>query len=68
MENARRKIVSKNLNMIVVNRVGGAGSGFEGNKNQATILMKYGTAKRLPLMKKTSLASAILGYAVKAGR
>lgn len=68
MENARRKMTSKNLDLIVVNRVGVAGSGFEDNKNRATILMKYGAVKRLPLMKKTSLASAILGCVIKADR
>lgn len=60
LKNALRKMKNKNLDMIVANRVGKKSSGFESDFNQATVLTKDGTQKRLPPMTKKKMAKKIL--------
>lgn len=60
IENARRKMISKNLDMIVVNRVGKKGTGFESDTNRALLIPIKGDQKALPLMTKKKLAAKIL--------
>ncbi len=59
-ENARKKLLSKNLDLIVANNVVEPGAGFEVDTNRATLIDKMGKIEGLPLMPKTQLASKIL--------
>lgn len=68
IKNARRKIILKNLDLIVVNRIGIGGTGFESDQNEATILMSRGGKRRFPRMKKAFLAGKILDLAIIANR
>ena len=59
LENSRKKLAKKNLDMIVANNVKVSGAGFQGDTNVITILTKEGM-KQLPLMSKLEAADAIL--------
>lgn len=61
-ENARRKLVAKNADMLVANRIGVADSGFAGVNNTAFIIDAYGKAEALPTMPKADLAWRILDW------
>jgi phosphopantothenoylcysteine decarboxylase / phosphopantothenate---cysteine ligase len=60
--NAKKKLKDKNLDMIVANDVTGAGAGFDGDTNVATILDRGGGVRALPLMSKDELAEQIFDY------
>jgi phosphopantothenoylcysteine decarboxylase/phosphopantothenate--cysteine ligase, prokaryotic len=60
LENARKKIVKKNLDMIVANDVTVEGAGFAADTNIVTIINKAGEATTLPLMSKEDVAAAII--------
>jgi phosphopantothenoylcysteine decarboxylase/phosphopantothenate--cysteine ligase len=55
----RRKLVDKNLDLIVVNEVGKAGTGFEADTNRAAILAREGEDIPLQVWTKRALAGAI---------
>ncbi len=59
-DNARKKLEAKNLDMIVANRIGEAGSGFEADTNKVTLLYRDGREERLPVMAKDALAHELL--------
>ncbi len=59
LENAKGKLVKKNLDMIVANNVKEAGAGFGGDTNLVTLLTKD-TITPLPLLSKTEVAEKIL--------
>ncbi|MGN0779491.1 MAG: phosphopantothenoylcysteine decarboxylase, partial [Aristaeellaceae bacterium] len=59
LENARRKLDRKNLDMIVANDVSKPGAGFNVDTNIATLLTRDG-ATECPLQQKTQLAHTIL--------
>lgn len=59
-ENARKKLVDKNLDIIVGNIVGNPYSGFGTDTNTATFFYKDGTAEALESMDKTALAHVLL--------
>ena len=61
--NARRKLRRKNLDLIVVNRIGGEGEGFEADTNRALVLGHDGRKVELPLMSKGDMAGVILDLA-----
>lgn len=61
--NARKKLLKKNLDMIVANRIGGEGEGFEADTNRALILDREGRRSDLPLMSKGEMARVILDLA-----
>jgi phosphopantothenoylcysteine decarboxylase / phosphopantothenate---cysteine ligase len=61
--NARRKLRRKNLDMVVANRIGVAGEGFEADTNRALVLRRSGRPVELPLMSKERMAEAILDLA-----
>jgi phosphopantothenoylcysteine decarboxylase/phosphopantothenate--cysteine ligase len=63
-ENARRKLVSKSLDLIVMNNPTREGSGFGGDTNVVTLLAPDGTVERLPRMPKIQVAHAILDRVV----
>ena len=59
IENAREKLVSKNLDMIVANDVSAPQAGFRCDTNIVKILYKTGEIEELPCMPKEDLASLI---------
>lgn len=63
LRNARKKLRGKNLDLIVANRIGVAGEGFEAETNRALVLDRRGRRTQLPLMTKEALASVILDLA-----
>ena len=65
MENARRKLLEKNLDFIVVNDVMRSDAGFGVDTNQVKILHSSGEIKDLPLVSKEEVAGMILDEVVK---
>jgi len=63
VENARRKLRSKNLDLIIANDVGAPGAGFEHDTNQVTILGSDGSEEKLPLTSKREVARAVVAAA-----
>ena len=59
LENAAKKLVKKNVNMICANSLKTKGAGFAGDTNVITVLTREGM-KQLPLMSKLEAADAIL--------
>jgi phosphopantothenoylcysteine decarboxylase/phosphopantothenate--cysteine ligase len=59
-ENAAAKLVAKNLDMLVGNLIGAAGTGFETDTNQVTLYFKDGSKEPLAMMPKADLAHIIL--------
>lgn len=64
LENASKKLESKNVDMIAANSLKTEGAGFEVDTNVLTLITKSG-AVELPLMTKQEAASKILDEAVK---
>src|SRR4029434_8184801 len=60
LNNPRAKAKAKNLDMIIVNPVGGPDSGFDSDTNQASIIDADGAVRDIPLMSKARLADTIL--------
>lgn len=54
--NAQRKLREKNLDLVVLNIIGEAESGFAVPTNRATLVRRDAPAEQLPLMAKTELA------------
>jgi phosphopantothenoylcysteine decarboxylase/phosphopantothenate--cysteine ligase len=63
-KNARAKLKAKNLDLIVVNPVGGPDSGFDSDTNRASIIDAAGGVQEIPLMSKAKMADAILDRVV----
>jgi phosphopantothenoylcysteine decarboxylase / phosphopantothenate---cysteine ligase len=61
--NAQKKLLRKNLDMIVANRIGGEGEGFEADTNRAIVMDRDGHRTDLPLMSKTEMARVLLDLA-----
>lgn len=57
--NARRKLESKGLSMIVANDISSAGSGFGSDTNEVTLIEPSGSVDHLPLMSKVKVAEAV---------
>jgi phosphopantothenoylcysteine decarboxylase/phosphopantothenate--cysteine ligase len=64
-ENAKAKMKSKNLDMIVLNNPGEPGAGFASDTNKVTIFAPRKKAIKLPLMSKSEVASRIVEEIVK---
>jgi phosphopantothenoylcysteine decarboxylase/phosphopantothenate--cysteine ligase len=60
IQNAKKKLTGKNLDLIVANDVLKEGAGFESDTNIVTIISKDGKVKNLPLMSKLEVAHAVL--------
>ena len=65
LENARDKVVKKNLDMIVANDVTAAGSGFNADTNIVKFLFANGEVRSLEQMPKVDVANCILDEALK---
>lgn len=60
MENARKKLVDKNADMIILNSLQDKNAGFGYDTNKVTILKTDGTILPLPLQTKTEIAKSIV--------
>lgn len=60
VENARKKLEEKKLDLIVANDVSSPDSGFGVDTNRVVILDREGRVERLPLMSKTEVAEEVL--------
>jgi phosphopantothenoylcysteine decarboxylase/phosphopantothenate--cysteine ligase len=60
LENARSKLASKKLNLIVANDISASDAGFAVDENRVTLLDAAGNVEPLPLMSKASVAEAVL--------
>ena len=65
LENAKAKLESKSLDIIVANDVTLEGSGFQSDKNKAQIIGRDGSLADLPLLPKRELADRVLDNALK---
>ncbi len=59
-EYARKKLTSKNADMIVANNVKTEGAGFGTDTNIVTFYRKDGVTKELPILSKKEVASKII--------
>jgi phosphopantothenoylcysteine decarboxylase/phosphopantothenate--cysteine ligase len=64
LENARKKLASKNLDLIVANDVTIEGAGFATDTNIVTIINREGQITALPIMSKEDVAVAIIDQVV----
>jgi phosphopantothenoylcysteine decarboxylase/phosphopantothenate--cysteine ligase len=60
LENARRKLAAKHLDMVVLNDPTEEGAGFGTDTNVVTVLTADGAVDRLPKMSKLAVAEEIL--------
>ncbi|MBW1840556.1 MAG: bifunctional phosphopantothenoylcysteine decarboxylase/phosphopantothenate--cysteine ligase CoaBC, partial [Deltaproteobacteria bacterium] len=63
-ENALKKLLEKNLDIIAGNVVGQPNSGFDADTNQVTLFYKDGTKEMLALMDKDAVAHILLDRVV----
>jgi len=64
LEEGQRKLVAKNLDLIVVNDILGQDTGFASDTNQVTILGRDGHQLALPLLSKEETAHRLLDHIV----
>ena len=64
-QEARRKLESKNCDMVVGNLVGGAETGFESDQNEVVLVMRTGEVLPLPRASKREIADRIFDEVVK---
>ena len=64
LENAKKKLISKNLDLVVLNSQNETGAGFGGDTNKVTLVYKNGTDE-VPLMTKKDVANEILNFIIK---
>ena len=65
LEEARRKLVSKNCDMVVANLVSQAGIGFESDENEVTLVVRTGETIPLERAGKRAIAEQILDQVLK---
>ncbi len=65
LDNARKKLHTKNLDFIVLNSLKDKGAGFIHDTNKVTILTRNGDQHDYPLKSKTEVAADILDKAVE---
>lgn len=61
-EEARRKLESKNCDMIVANKVGGSGTGFDSDDNEVLLVMRSGGSIPIARAPKREIANRILDH------
>ena len=59
IENAKKKLVKKNLDFIVLNKLNDKNAGFKHDTNKVTILDKSGKIETFPLVQKSEVAQNI---------
>ena len=65
MQEARRKLESKNCDMVVGNLVGGADVGFESDQNEVVLALRTGETIPLPRASKREIADRIFDQVLK---
>ncbi len=65
LENAKKKIKNKKLDMIVLNSLKNKNSGFEVSTNQITVIHKNGKQVKYPLLSKFQTALKIIDEILK---
>jgi phosphopantothenoylcysteine decarboxylase / phosphopantothenate---cysteine ligase len=60
IENAKKKLISKNLDLIVLNSLNDQGAGFKGDTNKITIITKGNIQKEFQLKTKQEVAKDII--------
>ena len=60
LENAKKKLIRKNCDLIVANDILEEGAGFQSDTNIVTLLDRHGTCEQLPRASKRDIADAIL--------
>jgi phosphopantothenoylcysteine decarboxylase/phosphopantothenate--cysteine ligase len=65
VENGRRKLQEKNLDLIVINDVTAKGAGFAVDTNQAMLLDRENHSVEFPLMSKREMADRIFDHVVE---
>jgi phosphopantothenoylcysteine decarboxylase/phosphopantothenate--cysteine ligase len=65
VEEARRKLESKNCDMVVANLVGQEGTGFESDRNEVVLVLKTGETVPLPAASKREIAGHIFDHALR---
>lgn len=63
--NAQKKLVEKNLDVIVGNVVGGPDAGFHADTNRVTLFYRDGSREEIPLMEKEAVAHILLNRIVE---
>jgi len=64
-ENARKKLASKNADLIVANDVAAEGAGFDRDTNIVTLFSRDGRDLALPKMPKSEVAQRVLDEVVR---
>lgn len=64
IENAKAKVLKKNLDFIVANNLKTEGAGFATDTNVVKLIDKSGKVEDIPLMRKSDLADIILDKAI----
>ena len=65
---ARRKLETKNCDMVVANLVGGATSGFESERNEVLLVLRTGESVPVPSASKRDIAERILDQILRLPR
>lgn len=65
IEHARRKLDSKNCDLVVANLVSDSGTGFDADDNQVTLVLRGGESVDVPKAAKTEIARRIFDEIVK---
>jgi phosphopantothenoylcysteine decarboxylase/phosphopantothenate--cysteine ligase len=65
VQEARRKLESKNCDMVVANLVGAAGSGFESDENEVTLVLRTGETIPLARASKREIADRIFDQVLR---
>ena len=60
LENAKKKLIRKNCDLIVANDILEEGAGFQSDTNIVTLLDRHNTCEQLPRASKRNIADAIL--------
>jgi phosphopantothenoylcysteine decarboxylase/phosphopantothenate--cysteine ligase len=60
LKNARSKLESKHLDLIVANDISASGAGFGMDTNRVTLLFPNATEEALPLMRKDEVAETLV--------
>jgi phosphopantothenoylcysteine decarboxylase/phosphopantothenate--cysteine ligase len=68
LENARKKLAGKNLDLIVANDITQAGAGFDVDTNIVRFLAPDGTVEELPQLSKLEVAHRLLDRIVERRR
>ena len=65
IEEARRKLESKNCDMVVANLVSGEGIGFESDENEVTLVLRTGETIPVPRSAKRAIARRIFDETIR---